>query len=352
MIKNIKLVYIILPILLALSIIISAGIGYAYISPGNIVHILHDNFSALLARIFESFTFTKSNVPDWMQTIIMDQRLPRIVMAVIIGASLSVSGALMQALFHNPLADPFIIGVSSGASFGAAIAFAGIGSAFYLEKFFLQTNSIVIMSSFLGGVLATVLVYVIARKNGKVSVATLLLTGIAIGGIMQSLTTFVMLQQSANDWRAIMIRLMGGLSTVRWEEIYIILPIAVIGVVATLFMTKQLDILSLGDDEAHHLGVNVKSIRVIILVLATLLASISVALCGIIAFVGLIVPHLSRLLIGPKHKPLIICSIMLGAILLIWSDAIARTIISQTEMPIGIITSFVGCIFFLYLLKK
>ena len=351
MIKNIKLVYIILPIILALSIIISAGIGYVYISPENIVHILHDSLCTFFGRIFNNFTFIQSNVPDWMHTIIIDQRLPRIAIAVIIGAALSVSGALMQALFHNPLADPFIIGVSSGASLGAAIAFAGIGSAFYIESA-IQTNSIVILFSFLGGVVATLLVYIIARKNGKVSVATLLLTGIAIGGIMQSLTTFIMLQQSSNDWRAIMIRLMGGLSTVRWEEICIILPIAVIGIIITLFMTKQLDILSLGDDEAHHLGVNVKSIRVIILVLSTLLASVSVALCGIIAFVGLIVPHLARLLIGPKHKPLIICSIMLGAILLIWSDAIARTIITQTELPIGIITSFVGCIFFLYLLKK
>ena len=341
MIKNRQFVFPILIAVMFFSIIISAGIGPVYIMPGDILSILGEKF----------FHLQSANLPDWMQSIIIDQRLPRIIIAVIIGASLAVSGALMQALFHNPLADPYIIGVSAGASLGAVVAMVGIGSAFYVTSPFIN-NNIVVLLSFIGGIISAILVYIIARKNGKVSVATLLLTGIAIGGMMQALTTFIMLQQQTTDLKSIMTRLMGSFSTASWSDVLVILPFAVIGVFLTFLITKQLDILSLGDDEAHHLGINVKVIRTIILVIATLLASISVALFGIIAFVGLIVPHISRLLMGPKHKLLITCSIFLGAILLIWSDAIARSIIPAKEIPIGIITSVIGSIFFLYLLKK
>jgi len=341
MIKNRQFVFPILIAVMFFSIVISAGIGPVYIMPGDILSILGEKF----------FHLQSANLPDWMQSIIIDQRLPRIIIAVIIGASLAVSGALMQALFHNPLADPYIIGVSAGASLGAVVAMVGIGSAFYVTSPFIN-NNIVVLLSFIGGIISAILVYIIARKNGKVSVATLLLTGIAIGGMMQALTTFIMLQQQTTDLKSIMTRLMGSFSTASWSDVLVILPFAVIGVFLTFLITKQLDILSLGDDEAHHLGINVKVIRTIILVIATLLASISVALFGIIAFVGLIVPHISRLLMGPKHKLLITCSIFLGAILLIWSDAIARSIIPAKEIPIGIITSVIGSIFFLYLLKK
>jgi iron complex transport system permease protein len=327
-------VIIALAILLVISAIVSAGIGTVHISPADVAKVLWQHLGGHVST------------DDAFNAIVWDFRLPRIVLAILVGAALAVAGALMQALFHNPMADPYIVGVSSGAAFGAVLVVAlGLNLTFGMFN-------VMPLAAFLGGLIITFLVYALSRRAGRVPVGTLLLTGIAIGGLMQAVTSFLLLRQGSNELRMVMSWLMGSLDGRQWGHVLGLLPYIVVGLVMVLILQRDLNVLALGDETAHHLGVNIERTKFLLLLVASLLAAAAVAVSGIIAFVGLIIPHLMRLIVGPNHRVLLPACLLAGGLLLVWADVIARSLLPGSELPIGIVTSVLGSPFFLYLLNR
>jgi len=327
-------VLIVMAALLVVSAIVAAGIGPTRIGPGEIARIVWHHLGGHAGL---------NSVHD---TIIWDFRVPRVLLALLVGAALAVAGALMQALFHNPMADPYIVGVSSGAAFGAVLV-AALGLNLAIGGFALGP-----LSAFVGGLAITFLVYALSRRSGRVPIGVLLLTGIAIGGLMQAVTSFLLLRQSSADLRTIMSWLMGSLAQSGWPDVLALLPYLAVGLLLVAALQRDLNVLAMGDETAHHLGVNTERSKFLLLLVASLLAAAAVAVSGIIAFVGLIIPHLMRLIVGPNHRVLLPACLLSGGLLLVWSDVIARTLIPGGELPIGIVTSVLGSPFFLYLLNR
>lgn len=275
-------------------------------------------------------------------------RFPRIVFALLVGAAISVAGLMMQAIFANPLAEPAVIGVSSGAALGAAtfLVFGGGAAASFLG------DAGMVVFAFIAGLITTAVVYFIARRNGRTEVVTLVLTGVAINAFAGGgLALMLFLADSATREQLIFWQL-GSLNGSNWLDISIVTPLVVVGVVVALLFASSYDALSLGERGARHIGVPVERVRLLTIVVVAVLAAGAVAFAGIIAFVGLIIPHLMRLAIGPAHKPLVITSVLGGALLLLCADWIARTAIPFAELPIGMLTSLVGGPFFLWLLMR
>lgn len=289
--------------------------------------------------------FGKSSLwPDTYKTIIVDIRLPRILLAALVGCALAVSGAVMQGVFKNPMADPFIIGISSGAAVGASISILlglSISIGIYSTPFL----------AFVGATLTIFGVYFIARSGGQVKVETLLLTGIAVGTFLVAITSFLMYMAN-EQFRFLFFWLLGGLYKASWGTIAIAFPLILLGTIIILFFARDLNAMILGEEPAMHLGIDIESVKKILLVFSSLVVGTAVAFSGIIGFVGLITPHIMRILVGPNHRILLPASALAGGIFLIWSDTIARTILSPTEIPVGIITAFCGAPFFVYLLQK
>jgi iron complex transport system permease protein len=282
--------------------------------------------------------------PDSYKTIIMDIRLPRILLAALVGCALAVSGVVMQGIFRNPMVDPFIIGLSSGAAVGASISILlglSISIGIYSTPFL----------AFVGAGLTVFGVYFIARSKGKVRVETLLLTGIATGSFLTAVTSFLMYMAN-EQFRFLFFWLLGGLNKASWNTVAIAFSLILLGVIIIQFFAKDLNAMLLGEEPAMHLGIDTGSVKNILLIFSSLVVGTAVAFTGIIGFVGLITPHIMRILVGPNHRILLPASALAGAIFLIWSDTIARTILSPTEIPVGIITAFCGAPFFVYLLQK
>jgi iron complex transport system permease protein len=275
-------------------------------------------------------------------------RFPRIVMGLAVGASLAIAGAVMQAIFGNPLAEPGVVGVSSGAAFGASIAIVigGSGIAGALGSWGIAA------SAFGGGLLATFLVYLVARSNGRTEVVTLLLTGIAINAFAGAGLAFLLFAGNSASREQIVFWQLGSLNGSRWPEVGIVSLVAVIGLTVALIIAGRLNLLAIGERSARHLGVNVEALRIGSIVLVALLTGAAVAFCGIIAFVGLVVPHIVRMTIGPSHRPLILASAIGGGALLVFADLLARTVVAGADLPIGMLTSLVGGPFFFYLLFR
>jgi len=329
------IVLIALAVLLVVSAIISAGIGAVRLHPGEVAKVIWHHLGGQIS------------IDPTADAIVWGLRLPRIALAILVGAALATAGALMQALFHNPMADPYIVGVSSGAAFGAVLMVA-LG----LNVVTFGIFSLMPLAAFLGGLLITFLVYALARRTGRVPIGTLLLTGIAVGGLLQAVTSFLLLQQSSTELRMVMSWLMGSLDGRQWSHVLGLLPYTAIGLLGVLALQRDLNVLALGDETAHHLGVNVERSKFLLLLIASLLAAAAVAVSGIIAFVGLIIPHLMRLIVGPNHRVLLPACLLCGGLLLIWADVIARSLLPGSELPIGIVTSVLGSPFFLYLLHR
>lgn len=270
-------------------------------------------------------------------------RFPRIVMALAVGAALAVAGALMQAVFGNPLAEPGVVGVSSGAALGASTAIvfgisAGGGGVAFL--------------AFIGGLLATLLVYAVARAGGRTEVVTLLLTGIAINAFAQAGLAFVLFLADTASREQIVFWQLGSLAGSVWSEVVIVLPVLVLGTILAVMMAGKLDLLALGERNARHLGVDVEQLRIIAIVLVALLTGVAVAFAGIIAFVGLVVPHIIRMALGPAHRGLLVASAVGGGALLAIADLLTRTLVSGADLPIGMLTALVGGPFFFALLYQ
>lgn len=275
-----------------------------------------------------------------IRTIVIDLRLPRVILCLLVGAALAASGALLQAVMQNPLADPGIIGVSSGASVVATFVFLVIPNA---------TSSLPLFS-FLGALLACVLIYALSFKNG-LDPLRVVLAGVAINAVFGGISSFLTLMNS-EDLQGVLSWLNGSLSAKSWYQVSIILPYAIIGIIASLFCIKVANILLLGDDMAKNLGINVTVARIALSAIGAFLAAITVSVVGMIGFVGLIVPHISRILVGSNYKIMLPLSLLMGSCITMFADLVGRTIVSPIEIPVGIVMAVLGGPFFLYLLNR
>lgn len=271
-------------------------------------------------------------------------RFPRIVIAIVVGAALATAGAVMQAIFGNPLAEPGVVGVSSGAALGAA-------TAIVLGLTALGDYAIAVFA-FGGGLLATLLVYFVSRANGRTEVVTLLLTGIAVNAFAGAGLAFALFAANTASREQIIFWQLGSLNGALWSEVLVVFVVAVVGVAVAIFLGRRYDLLSLGERNARHLGLDVERLRLVSIVVVALLTGVAVAFVGIIAFVGLVVPHVIRMLLGPQHRSLIVFSAAGGAVLMLAADLLARTIVPGAELPIGMLTSLVGGPFFFFLLWR
>ena len=300
---------------------------------------------------FEVFQSSdKDTVSQQVKTILLDIRLPRICLAILIGAILAISGAVMQGLFRNPLAAPSLIGVSSGASVGASVVIVLAGA-------WLQSNtalglSLVAVGAFIGSFLVTVLVYRLSTSALGTSVTTMLLAGIAVSALAGAVSGLLSYYADNEMLRQISIWQMGNLSTANWQRVLVLTVVAIL--VLSLFPreSKSLNALLLGESEARHLGIDVQQVKRKLILLTTLGIGTAVAIGGMIGFVGLIVPHIVRLLIGPDHRWLLPASALAGGVLLLLADTIARIIIAPTELPTGILTAILGAPFFIMLIVQ
>ena len=280
-----------------------------------------------------------------LETIILEIRLPRIILAGLVGAALATAGATYQGLFRNPLADPYLIGVSQGAALGAVVGFLlpitwhgmGFGA--------------IPLLAFVGALLSVAVVYSLARVGGTLPTTTLILAGVALGAFLAAIISYLIIT-SGEEVHGILFWLMGSFSLSRWSEIKFVLPYVVIGIAIILLYARSLNVMQLGEEQAQQLGVNVEKLKLILLIAATLITAAAVSFVGIIGFVGIIIPHAVRLIWGADHRFLLPLSVLTGAIFLILADLIARIALAPTEIPIGVITAICGAPFFLYLLRR
>jgi len=276
--------------------------------------------------------------------IFLDLRLSRAVLAFLVGASLALSGAILQGYFQNPMADPFVVGVSSGASLGAVAALA---LGFNVVFFGFSGQSLL---AFISGLGIVSLVYLLSLRKGIFKIETLLLTGIAAGALASALTSFLLFMRSDSFDQAVF-WLLGSFQLAGWKEVGAVAPYLAVSLAASAWLAKDMNLLAMGDETAQALGCPVRRVRKAFLVISSLLAAISVSVSGIIGFVGLVVPHWIRLLIGPDHRRLFPQAALAGGTFLLYCDLLARTIL-PAELPIGVITAAVGAPFFLYLLNQ
>jgi iron complex transport system permease protein len=309
-------------------LLIAMGAGSVYIPPGEVARILTD-----------------PSQEGSFATIIRQIRLPRVILAALVGSCLATAGAVFQGLFKNPMADPYVIGVSSGASLGAVVAMA-LG----LQLRFLGLDSVPILA-FLGAVATMLLVYNLARTGGKVPVLTLLVAGVAVGSFLSALVS-LFVYFADERLHQVVFWLMGGFAGATWHYVGMALPYTVIGLAMVGLHARELNVLLLGEEQAQHLGVDVERVKRILLAAGSLLTATAVSTAGPIGFVGLIAPHMVRMIIGPDHRSLLPAVALLGAVFLVAADTLARTIISPTELPVGLITALCGGPFFIYLLRR
>ncbi|CAM3649638.1 iron ABC transporter permease [Cohnella lubricantis] len=283
--------------------------------------------------------------PESSEQIVLQIRMPRVVLAIVVGACLSLAGAGFQGVLRNPLADPYTLGVASGAAVGAAflmltgLQFAGLGR---------WTIPVVAFGT---GLLSLYLVLRLARNQGKIRIETLLLSGVVLQAFLGSMVSF-MVSASHKTVNDIVFWMMGSLALRGWSYSGVLLPYLLVGCVVLMCYARPLNLFALGERQAAHLGVRVERTKVVVLVVSTLMAAGAVAVAGTIGFVGLVVPHLVRLLAGPDYRLLLPLSALLGGAYMLWSDTIARTLLSPTEIPLGVITAFIGAPFFAYLLRR
>lgn len=306
-----------------------------------------DIISLQLANFLpESMFDVTENFAKWQQSIIIDVRLPRVIIAMFAGASLALCGLVMQGMFRNPLASPSVLGVSSGASLGAVIAiYFGLSlfSAWAIPLF-----------AFIGAGISLSIVYRVASSQGQTNIATLLLAGVAISALNVAATS-LLLALSLSNWdvaRMIIYWTMGGLDGRTWDHVYIILPIISSGFILLLFYSKPLDLLLLGEQHALSVGVDVKRTRRNLLIISTAMVGASVSVVGGIGFIGLVVPHILRLVLGPAHRYLLPASLLGGSVALMSADLFLSVLFKNSEIPLGAVTAALGAPFFLFLLIK
>jgi iron complex transport system permease protein len=312
--------------------------GSFSIPPGDVAGILWRRLTGAAAA---------SVYPASWDTVILEIRLPRVILAALVGAALAPAGAVYQGLFRNPLADPYLIGVSSGAGLGATIAIV-FGVQFRWEGL-----GAVSLFAFGGALAATVLVYGLSRMGGRVSVATLLLAGVALGAFLTSFTTYLMFR-APDAFRTVHVVgwLMGSFALASWPRVSLLAPFALVGGFLLWTYAHRLNVLQLDEDQARQLGIPLTRTRLVLIVLVSLVMAAAVSVSGVIGFVGLIIPHAVRLVWGPDHRFLLPMSAVGGGLFMILADGLARMLLSPAELPVGVVTAFCGAPFFLYLLRQ
>jgi len=323
-------------LLLIAAFVFSIALGAVFIPPDTIFRILASQVASL------------NITPDWPESfaaIILAVRLPHTVLVLLTGAALGSSGAAYQGLFRNPLADPYLIGVASGAGLGAVFAMA-LNWPTDLFGYYL-----IPIGAFVGAILTVVLVYNLARVDGLVPLTTLILAGVAIGSFASALTSFLMLRTELQLHRAISF-LLGGSPIAGWDPVIAVLPYIMIGMGLLSVSGHMLNVLQFGEEEAKQMGLNVDRAKVFIIVVASLTTAVAVSFSGVIGFVGLIVPHVIRIIWGPDYRRLILLSILGGGSVLLVADMLARILMAPSTLPVGIVTAMAGAPFFLWILRR
>jgi iron complex transport system permease protein len=321
---------------LLVSIIISISLGAA--SPG-----FAQAFQVILSKAFPFLNLDPGSLNT--QIIVWNLRLPRIIMAIIAGAGLAAAGAAMQGTLRNPLVSSYVLGISSAAGFGAALAIV-LG----VSVLSIFGGYIVIVNAFFFSIFAMAIVYVIARIRGMSS-ETVILVGVAIGFLFSALLSLIQYVAPQHEAvSAVVFWLMGSFNSASWESILVVFPIVIISVIFMTHQSWNINVMSMGEDVATSLGVNSKRVLSINMVLETLATASIIAFTGVIGFVDLIAPHIARMMIGNDHRFLIPCSALVGAFILLCSDTVARLVLAPTELPVGIVTSLLGVPFFIYIL--
>jgi iron complex transport system permease protein len=280
-----------------------------------------------------------------IHTIVWELRLPRIILAALIGAALSMSGAAFQGLLRNPLADPYIVGTSAGAAVGGVIAIVTRVRTEILGV------SLVTFFAFIGAMVAMYIIYKMSLVDGRIPVETFLLAGVVVGSFLWAFVSF-MLTIAGKNLHEVVFWLMGSTQQATWQSVLILLIYVSIGFVGLMFLSHPLNLLTLGDESAEHLGVNVERTKLLVIIFASLITAAAVSVSGLIGFVGLMIPHVVRMLLGADHRVLIPISAFAGALFLMWVDTFARSILPNREIPVGILTAIMGAPFFLHLLRK
>ena len=324
---------------LIIACLFAAGIGQVPTAPGEVIG------SILYQLGFDKLptAFSLPKDPQGYYTL-WSVRFPRVLMAVLVGMALGCAGAVMQGVFGNPLAEPGVIGVSSGAAVGA----------FSVIVFGISTfgNWTIAVAAFIGGLLTTLFVYALSRSKGRSEVVTLILTGIAVNALTGAVIGFFTFVSDDSALRDIAFWNLGSLSGSSWSTIWVVLPCLAVGLVIAMGSSRKLDLLALGEASARHLGVDVERLRIKLIVVVALLVASGVAFTGVIAFVGLVVPHIIRMIAGPGHRLLIPASAVGSALVLVLADLVARTVVPSQELPLGVLTALVGGPFFFYLLLR
>ncbi|MFI6004028.1 FecCD family ABC transporter permease [Streptomyces sp. NPDC051366] len=313
--------------------LVSAGVGAYGIPVGDVLGSVQHRLGlggAALDRVGES--------------VLWNVRLPRVVLALLVGGSLGCAGALMQGVFGNPLAEPGVIGISAGAAVGA-VAAIGLGLSFF-------GNWTVTACAFVAGLVTVGSVYLLSRNGGKTEVVTLILTGIAVNAFAGALIGLFVFFADSGQVNQITFWQLGSLAQATWPKVLAVVPCALAGLLVAPFYARKLDLLSLGERPARHLGVDVERLRLTLILVVALLTAAAVAVAGVITFVGLLVPHLLRMANGPGHRFLVPGSALAGAVVLLGGDLAARTIARPAELPLGVLTALIGSPFFFLLLRR
>jgi iron complex transport system permease protein len=331
-----QFLFTVLIIFFVMAFFLSIGIGAISIGPIEGLQILLD-----------SIGLHRSSVVDPTKAVVLTSiRLPRVLAAGLVGMALAVSGACVQGLFRNPLADPGLIGISAGASLSAAL-FIVLGSG--MAIFGYPALSVL---TFAGGAITAFFIYRMSQSGGTVIVATMLLAGIAINALAGAFTGLLTYLSDDNQLRDITFWMLGSVGGANWSNVLVLLPFVIFPTFMMITLSKKLNAFSLGERDAVYLGVNVHRLKIEIILFATIAVGASVSIAGIIGFIGLVIPHLIRLIAGPDHKVLLIASVLLGSSVLMLADLLCRTLIAPSEIPVGIVTAIIGAPVFLSILMR
>ena len=331
-----KYPFLVMAILLTAALLLSIGLGAVRIPVGEIVRIIS-------GQLFNPAHNAAAG--NAMDVILLSVRLPHTILVMLTGAALASSGAAYQGLFRNPLSDPYLIGVASGAGLGA-VAMMSLHGMHSLLGYYL-----IPLGAFAGAILTVVLVYQLAHVNEMVPLTTLILAGVAFGSFASALTSFLMLRDDGTVYRAIAF-LMGGSPIAGWQPVLAVLPFMLIGMGSLSLSGHILNVLQFGEEEARQMGLDVDKAKILVIIAASMTTAVAVAFSGVIGYIGLIVPHIIRLVWGPDYKRLIPLAILGGAVTLLLSDVLARVLIAPSTIPVGIVTALAGTPFFLYILRR
>ncbi len=334
-----RLAILVLALLLALVLVLALVLGPYGLPVGRAIAILADWAAGRPAAELTE------------RIVVVDIRLPRLLLGALVGAALAVAGAMLQGLFRNPLADPGLVGVSAGAALGAVLVIV-VGGGLLAPLAVAVAVGALPIAAFCGGFATTLILYAIATRRGRTSVATMLLAGIALGAFAGAVTSFLVYRADDAQLRELTFWTMGSLSGATWLKLALAAPPILAVLALAPFIARGLDALVLGEAEARHLGVDVERLKALIVFAVAVMVGVSVAFTGVIGFVGIVVPHLLRLAIGPEHRTLLPAAALLGASLLVGADIICRIVVAPAELPIGIVTALIGAPFFVSILLR